>query len=300
MAEIVTLGEAVRELVSDGQVVALEGFTHLIPFAAAHEIIRLQRRGLHLIRMTPDLIYDQLIGCGCASALTFSWGGNPGVGSLYRLRDAVENSWPRGLAIHEHSHAGMAAAYTAGAARLPFGMLRGYAGTDLPQHNAQVREVACPYTNERLATVPALNPDVTVIHAQRADRKGNVLVQGIVGAQKEAALAAKHLIVTVEEVVDTLDAPMNAIVLPHWIISALAVVPRGAYPSYAHGYYARDNAFYQRWDHIARDRATFAAWIERHVMRTRDHEEFMQKLEAESDPPARQPSALSPQPSASA
>jgi len=292
-----TLREVIAEFVRDGQSIALEGFTHLIPFAAGHEIIRQHRRGLHLIRMTPDLIYDQLIGCGCASALTFSWGGNPGVGSLYRLRDAVENSWPRGLAIHEHSHAGMAAAYTAGAARLPFGMLRGYAGTDLPQHNAQVREVACPYTNERLATVPALNPDVTVIHAQRADRKGNVLVQGIVGAQKEAALAAKHLIVTVEEVVDTLDAPMNAIVLPHWIISALAVVPRGAYPSYAHGYYARDNAFYQRWDHIARDRATFAAWIERHVMRTRDHEEFMQKLEPASDPQALRPSALSPQPS---
>ena len=293
-----TLREVIAEFVRDGQGIALEGFTHLIPFAAGHEIIRQQRRGLHLIRMTPDLIYDQLIGCGCASTLTFSWGGNPGVGSLYRLRDAVENSWPHTLAINEHSHAGMAAAYTAGAARLPFGMLRGYAGTDLPQHNAQVREVVCPYTSEALATVPALNPDVTVIHAQRADRQGNVLIQGIVGAQKEAALAAKQLIVTVEQVVDSLDAPMNAIVLPHWIVTALAVVPGGAYPSYAHGYYPRDNAFYQRWDHIARDRATFADWIDRNVLRTRDHAEFMRQLEAADIPPARQPSALSPQPSA--
>ena len=290
-----TLREVIAEFVRDGQSIALEGFTHLIPFAAGHEIIRQQRRGLHLIRMTPDLIYDQLIGCGCASALTFSWGGNPGVGSLYRLRDAVENSWPHALAIHEHSHAGMAAAYTAGAARLPFGMLRGYAGTDLPRHNAQVREVVCPYTSESLATVPALNPDVTVIHAQRADRQGNVLIQGIVGAQKEAALAAKQLIVTIEEVVDTLDAPMNAIVLPHWVVTALAVVPGGAYPSYAHGYYPRDNAFYQRWDHIARDRATFAAWIDQHVMHTRDHEEFMQLIDRGPDSSARQPS-LGPQP----
>ena len=191
----------------------------------------------------------------------------------------------------------MAAAYTAGAARLPFGMLRGYVGTDLPEHNAEVREIVCPYTGESLATVPALNPDVTVIHAQRADRHGNVLIQGIVGAQKEAALAAKQLIVTVEEIADTLDAPMNAIVLPHWIVTALAVVPRGAYPSYAHGYYARDNAFYQRWDDIARDRATFNDWIERYVLRTRNHEDFMQQLEADSDTPSRQPSAPSLQPS---
>jgi glutaconate CoA-transferase, subunit A len=295
-----SLREVIAEFVHDGQSVALEGFTHLIPFAAGHEIIRQQRRDLHLIRMTPDLIYDQLIGCGCARALTFSWGGNPGVGSLYRLRDAVENAWPHPLAIHEHSHAGMAAAYTAGAARLPFGMLRGYVGTDLPAFNAQVREVVCPYTNEHLATVPALNPDVTVVHAQRADRQGNVLIQGIVGAQKEAALAAKKLIVTVEEVVGSLDAPMNAIVLPHWVVGALAVVPRGAYPSYAHGYYARDNAFYQRWDHIARERATFTDWIDQHVMNTRDHGEFMQQLDRGRDTSARQPSALGPRPSASA
>ncbi len=233
---------------------------------------------LHLIRMTPDLIYDQLIGAGCARALTFSWGGNPGVGSLHRLRDAVENNWPRPLTIHEHSHAGMAAAYTAGAARLPFGMLRGYVGTDLSQVNPQVSEVCCPYTNASIATVPAINPDVTVLHAQAADRRGNVLIQGIVGAQKEAALAASTLIVTVEEIVESLAAPMNAIVLPHWVVTAIAHVPMGAYPSYAHGYYARDNAFYVAWDEISRDRGSFNEWITRHVFGSRDHAQLMDSL----------------------
>ncbi len=275
-----SLREVIDGFVHDGQTIAMEGFTHLIPFAAAHEIIRQRRRDLHLIRMTPDLIYDQLIGVGCARALTFSWGGNPGVGSLYRLRDAVEHGWPHPLELHEHSHAGMAAAYVAGAARLPFGVLRGYAGTDLAIVNPQIRSVTCPYTGERLATVPALNPDVTILHAQTADRHGNVLIEGIVGAQKEAALAARTLIVTVEGMVDNIGAAMNAIVLPHWVVTAIAVVPRGAYPSYAHGMYARDNAFYLDWDHIARDRDTFARWMERHVLNCRDHTEFLQTLEA--------------------
>ena len=275
-----SLHEVVDGFVRDGQSIAMEGFTHLIPFAAAHEIIRQRRRDLHLIRMTPDLIYDQLIGMGCARALTFSWGGNPGVGSLYRLRDAVEHGWPRPLEIHEHSHAGMAAAYTAGAARLPFGVLRGYAGTELPRVNAQIRSVQCPYTGEQIGTVPALNPDVTILHAQTADRQGNVLIEGIVGAQKEAALAARTLIVTVEGMVDNIGAAMNAIVLPYWVVTAIAVVPRGAFPSYAHGIYARDNAFYRNWDHIARDRDTFARWMERHVVNCRDHAEYLRMLEA--------------------
>jgi glutaconate CoA-transferase subunit A len=274
-----TLEELVARFVADGQCVALEGFTHLIPFAAAHELIRQERRKLHLVRMTPDLVYDQLVGAGCASALTFSWGGNPGVGSLHRLRDAVENDWPHPLAIHEHSHAGMAAAYVAGAARLPFGLLRGYEGGDLAQHNPQVRFVDCPYTGRRLATVPALSPDVTILHAQAADRRGNVLVRGIVGAQKEAALAAATLLVTVEQVVDELDAPMNAIVLPHFCVSGVACVPGGAWPSYAQGHYARDNAFYQAWDAIARDRASFLAWIDTHVRRTRTHADFLGSLD---------------------
>ena len=264
---LVSLREAIALHVRDGQMLALEGFTHLIPFAAGHEIVRQGRRDLHLVRMTPDLVYDQMIGAGCARALTFSWGGNPGVGSLHRLRDAVEHGWPRPLAITEHSHAGMAAAYTAGASRLPFGVLRGYVGTDLPRFNDGIRSVTCPYTGEVLATVPALRPDVTILHAQKADAKGNVLLRGIVGAQKEAALAAHALLVTVEEIVDDLEAPMNAIVLPHWVVTAVACVPGGAWPSYAQGYYARDNAFYLAWDEVARDRGSFARWIERHVTR---------------------------------
>jgi glutaconate CoA-transferase subunit A len=273
-----TLEEIVGRFVADGDCVALEGFTHLIPFAAGHELIRQRRSRLHLVRMTPDLIYDQMIGAGCASELTFSWGGNPGVGSLHRLRDAVENQWPTPLKIHEHSHAGMAAAYTAGAARLPFGMLHGYEGGDLSKHNPQVRHVACPYTGDRIATVPARRPDVTILHAQMADRRGNVLIRGIVGAQKEAALAAGKLLVTVEEVVDSLDAPMNAIVLPHFCVTAIACVPGGAWPSYAQGYYPRDNGFYQAWDAIARDRELFESWIAVHVRGSRDHAAFLDSL----------------------
>ncbi len=278
MTEILSLREALAAHVRDGQTLALEGFTHLIPFAAGHELIRQRRKDLHLIRMTPDLIYDQLIGAGCASALTFSWGGNPGVGSLHRLRDAVENQWPRPLKLTEHSHAAMAAAFVAGASNLPFGLLKGYLGTDLPAHNPNIRSIACPYTGEVIATVPAIRPDVTILHAQRADRQGNVLIRGIVGAMKEAGMAASKLLVTVEEIVDDLEAPMNTLVFPHWIVTAVACVPGGAYPSYAQGYYARDNAFYQAWDDIARDRAGFTAWIDRHVRGTEDHADFLRSI----------------------
>jgi glutaconate CoA-transferase subunit A len=274
------LGEALARHVRDGQSVAMEGFTHLIPFAAGHELIRQGHKNLHLIRMTPDLIYDQMIGAGCARALTFSWGGNPGVGSLHRLRDAVEHGWPAPLEIVEHSHAGLAAAYTAGASRLPFGMLRGYIGTDLARTNPSIRSVICPYTGEEIATVPAINPDVTVLHAQKADRRGNVLLRGIVGAQKEAAFAAKVLIITVEEIVDDLEAPMNAIVLPSRVVTAIACVPGGAYPSYAQGYYSRDNAFYLAWDDISRDRGRFTDWIDRHVRGTADHAGFLRSVGA--------------------
>jgi glutaconate CoA-transferase subunit A len=230
--------------------------------------------------MTPDLIYDQMIGMGCARKLTFSWGGNPGVGSLHRLRDAVEHHWPRPIELDEHSHAGMAAAYCAGAARLPFGVLRGYIGTDLPAQNPRICEVECPFTGERLAAVPALNPDVTVLHAQRADRAGNVALNGIVGAQREAALAATTLLVTVEEIVEALPPAMNAIVLPHWVVATVVHCPGGAYPSYAHGYYERDNAFYQRWDGIARERDAFQSWMQRHVLDCADHRQFLHQLEA--------------------
>ena len=277
-----SLREAIDTHVANGASVALEGFTHLIPFAAGHELIRQQKRDLHLIRMTPDLVYDQLIGMGCARKLTFSWGGNPGVGSLHRLRDAVEHAWPRPLELDEHSHAGMAAAFCAGAARLPFGTLRGYLDNDLDHVNPRIRRVECPFTGERLAAVPALNPDVTILHAQRADRAGNVALQGIVGAMKEAAMAASRVIVTVEEIVDVLPPAMNAIVLPHWIIGAVVHCPGGAYPSYTHGFYTRDNAFYQQWDAIARDRSGFNAWMQRHVLDTADHAAFLASLAKEA------------------
>ena len=278
--KFLALDAAIAEFVRDGSCVALEGFTHLIPFAAGHEIIRQRRRDLHLVRMTPDLLYDQMIGMGCARKLTFSWGGNPGVGSLHRLRDAIERQWPAPLAIDEHTHAGMAAAYRAGAARLPFGMLRGYIGTDLVDVNPAIRSVECPYTGECIATVPAINPDVTILHAQRADRRGNVAIEGIVGAQREAALAAGALLVTVEEIVEEMPPAMNSIVLPHWVVSAVVHCPGGAYPAYAHGYYDRDNDFYLRWDAIARERGTFLGWMERHVLGTADHRGFLASLGA--------------------
>jgi glutaconate CoA-transferase subunit A len=245
----------------------MEGFTHLIPFAAGHEVIRQGRRNLTLVRMTPDLIYDQLIGAGCAAKLVFSWGGNPGVGSLHRLRDAVEHGWPQPLALEEYSHAALANAYDAGAARLPFAAFRGSPG-ELPRVNPKYRTVVCPFTAETLTAVPAMRPDVAIIHAQRADRAGNVMIEGIVGVQKETVLGAARSIVTVEEVVETFDGSPNACVLPHWAIGAIAVVPGGAFPSYAYGYYQRDNAFYIAWDGISRDRDSFRSWIDEHVMRS--------------------------------
>jgi glutaconate CoA-transferase subunit A len=283
VAEITSLAEAVAGLIADEDCVAMEGFTHLIPFAAGHELIRQGKKRLSLVRMTPDLIYDQLIGAGSVDRLRFSWGGNPGVGSLHRLRDAVEKGWPRPLAIQEHSHADMASAYVAGASNLPFAILRAYAGSELPKHNPNIKFIRCPFTGEQLAATPAVQPDVTVIHAQKADRRGNVLLWGIVGVQKEAALAAKRVIVTVEEIVDALDAPPNACVLPRWVVTAVCPVPGGAFPSYAHGYYERDNHFYLAWDAIARDRETFRAWIDRHVLGTANFEEF-KRVYRESSP----------------
>jgi glutaconate CoA-transferase subunit A len=261
MAEIRTLPDAIRELVHDGDTVAMEGFTHLIPMAAGHEIIRQRRRNLTLVRMTPDLIYDQLIGAGCASRLVFSWGGNPGVGSLHRFRDAVTHGWPVPLELEEHSHAGMANRYVAGASGLPFAVLRGYAGTDLPAHTDTIKPITCPFTGERLAAVAALRPDVAIIHAQRADAAGNVQLWGLTGVQKEAVLAADRSLVTVEEISSSLTPKPNAIVLPSWTVTAVAEVPRGAHPSYAQDYYDRDNPAYAAWDPIGRDREKFQAWL---------------------------------------
>jgi glutaconate CoA-transferase subunit A len=267
MSRITSLAEAVKANIHDGDTVAMEGFTHLIPHAAGHEIIRQGRRDLTLIRMTPDLIYDQMIGMGCAKKLVFSWGGNPGVGSLHRLRDAVEGGWPHKLDIEEHSHAAMANAYEAGAAGLPCAVFRGYIGADLPKVNPNIKHVVCPFTGEKLAAVPAHRPDVAVIHALKADREGNVLLEGIVGVQKEAVLSAKRAIVTVEEIVDDLGPrSLNAVILPSWTITAVVEVPGGAYPSYAQGYYKRDNAFYKAWDPIARERDTFLAWMKENVL----------------------------------
>jgi glutaconate CoA-transferase subunit A len=249
MAEIVTLTEAVAELVRDGDSVALEGFTHLIPFSAGHEVLRQGRRELELIRMTPDVLYDQMIGMGVARRLVFSYGGNPGVGSLHRFRDAIEHGWPAPIEIEEHSHAGMANRYLAGAADLPFAVLRGYVGTDLAAH-APVRFIECPYTGERLAAVAALVPDVAIVHAQEADRAGNVQLWGIPGVQKEAVLAATR----------------SLVVIPGWVLDAVALVPGGSQPSYSQGITERDNDFYRRWDAISRDRDGFLAWMAEHVL----------------------------------
>jgi glutaconate CoA-transferase subunit A len=262
-----SLAEAVGANVRDGDTVAIEGFTHLIPHAAGHEVIRQARRHLTLIRMTPDLIYDQLIGMGCVDKVVFAWCGNPGIGSLHRIRDAIESGWQQPLAYEEHSHAAMANAYEAGAAGLPFAVFRGYIGVDLPKVNPTIRTIACPYTGETLATVPAIRPDVAIIHALRADGAGNVLLEGIVGVQKEAVLAAKRSIVTVEERVEDFGVRSpNAVILPSWTIGAIVVAPGGAHPSYAHGYYKRDNAFYRKWDEISRDREGFLAWMKANVL----------------------------------
>ena len=278
MAELVSLTEAVDELVHDGDVVALEGFTHLIPHAAGHELIRQRRSELTLVRMTPDVIYDQLIGMGCARKLVFSWGGNPGVGSLHRFRDAVESGWPVPLELEEHSHAGMAARYAAGAANLPFGVLRGYAGTELAGQSGSTATITCPFTGEELAAVEALRPDVGIVHAQQADEAGNVQMWGITGVQKEAVLASRKAIVTVEEIVPELEQRPGGLILPGWVVAAVCLAPGGAHPSYAHGFYNRDNSFYVEWDAISRERGTFAAWMERHVLGTADVGEYHASL----------------------
>src|SRR5579863_5813661 len=265
VAELVSLYEAIARTVRDGDSVALEGFTHLIPFAAGHEVLRQGRRELELIRMTPDILYDQMIGVGAARKLVFSYGGNPGVGSLHRFRDAIEHGWPRPIEIEEHSHAGMANAYAAGAAGLPCAVLCGYLGTDL-MGRTRVAPITCPFTGEELVAVPALRPDVAIVHAQEADRDGNVQLWGIPGVQKEAVLAARRSLVTVERIVDALEARPGGVVIPGWAIDRVAAAPGGSWPSYTQGITTRDNDFYRGWDEISRDRERFAAWMEEHVL----------------------------------
>lgn len=267
MAKFQSLREAVAENLRDGDTVAFEGFTHLIPHAAAHEAIRQDRKDLTLIRMTPDIIYDQMIGMGLARKVVFSFAGNPGVGLLRRMRDAIENSWPRSIEILEHSHSAMANAYAAGAAGLPCAVFRGYVGSDLPKVNPDIKSITCPFTGETLAAIPAHRPDVAFIHAQKASRRGDVLIEGIVGVQKEVVLAARRAVVTVEEIVDDFnDLHPNLCVLPHWAVTSVVQVPGGAHPSYTHGYYARDNAAYLDWDKVSADRALFTEWMQKNVL----------------------------------
>jgi glutaconate CoA-transferase subunit A len=267
MAQLLSLSDAVAQNLFDGDVAAFEGFTHLIPHAAGHEAIRQGRRGLTLIRMTPDILYDQMIGMGMAAKVIFSYAGNPGVGLLRRMRDAIENGWPCRIETVEHSHAALANAWDAGAAGLPCAVFRGYLGAGLKAVNPDIRSVTCPFTGEELACVPALRPDVTFIHAQRASQRGDVLIEGIIGVQKAAALAAKRCVVTVEEIVDTLEGVHpNACVLPHWAVTAVVLAPGGAHPSYAHGIYGRDNAAYLAWDEVSSDRGQVLSFMREHVL----------------------------------
>ena len=256
-----TLAEAISQNVHDGDFIAMEGFTHLIPFAAGHEVIRQKIKNLTAVRLTPDLIYDQMIGAGCISKMIFSWGGNPGVGSLHRFRDAVNNSWPNPLEIEEHTHAGLTNRYIAGASGIPFSVMRGYVGTDLIEHTKNVAVIDSPFTDEKVLAIAAINPDVTIVHAQQADRNNNVMMWGILGSTKEAIFAAKRVVVTVEEVVDEFKPQRNSIVIPEVLISAIAVAPRGASPSYASGYYERDNDQYIAWDAISKERDSFNSWL---------------------------------------
>jgi len=277
-AEILPLRDAVAGFVNDGDTVIIEGFTHLIPHAAGHELIRQGKKDLSVIKMTPDVVCDQLIGVGAVRRLQFGWGGNPGVGSLHRLRDSVENGWPRRIELSEHSHADMAAAYAAGASQLPFGVLRGYRGTDMPRFNPSIKFIECPFTGEQLTAVASIAADVSFIHAQRADRQGNVQMWGIVGVQKEAVMCAKRAIVTVEEIVDRLTPMPNQMILPRWILTAVCAVPGGAHPSYALGYTDRDNRFYSNWDVISRDREIFRTWMRRHILDTADFDAFLRNI----------------------
>ena len=281
--KLMPMRDAVARFVGDGDTVVIEGFTHLICFAAAHEIIRQRRRDLTLCRLTPDLVYDQLIAAGCARKLVFSWAGNPGVGSLHALRRAGEKHQPPLLELEEYSHFGLVARLSAGAAKLPFWPLRDYQGTDLPAVNPLIRTVTCPYTGDAIATVSALNPDVTIVHAQRADRDGNTQIWGLYGVQKEAAFAAKRVIVVVEEIVDekVVRADPNRTLIPGIIVDAVVCEPWGAHPSYAQGYYDRDNDFYVEWEDISRDEAALNRWLDEFVYGVADRVGYLHKLGAD-------------------
>jgi glutaconate CoA-transferase subunit A len=283
--KVMAMDEAVRRFVHDGDVIVIEGFTHLICFAAAHEIIRQRRRDLTLCRLTPDVIYDQLIGAGCARRLVFSWAGNPGAGPLYALRRAVEQGIPNSIELEEYSHFGMVARLTAGAAKLPFYPLRNYKGSDLPRVNPLIKTVVCPFTGEELAAVPALNPDTAIVHVQRADENGNAQIWGLIGVQKEAAFASRNTIVVAEEIVseDVIRSDPNRTLIPGLIVSAVVHEPFGCHPSYAQGFYDRDNDFYVRWREVSQNEELFNRYLEEWVYGVRDRSEYIKRMGAEVD-----------------
>ena len=278
-SKVASMRDAVATLVRDGDSVAIEGFTHLICFAAGHEIIRQRRRDLTLVRMTPDVIYDQMIGAGVARKLVFSWLGNPGVGGLHAIRRVTEGANPE-LEIEEYSHFGMVGRYIAGATGLPFYPLRSYEGTDMPAVNPQIRPIRSPYGDETVYAVPPINPDVTIVHAQRADAAGDTQIWGLVGSQKEAAFAAQRVIVVVEELVDesVIRADPNRTIIPGRIVDAVVVEPYGAHPSFVQGRYDRDNAFYVAWDAISRDAGRTSEWLDQWVHGVADRAEYMARL----------------------
>ena len=277
--KVATMRDAVAELVRDGDTVAIEGFTHLICFAAGHEIIRQGRRDLTLCRMTPDVIYDQMIGAGVASKLVFSWLGNPGVGSLHAIRRRIEKDDPAPLEIEEYSHFGMVCRYVAGASNLPFFPIRSYYETDIPNANDRIRPMRSPYGDDEVFVVPPLKPDVAIIHAQRADENGDAQIWGLLGCQKEAAFAAERVIVVVEELVEesVIRADPNRTVIPGLIVDAVVEEPYACHPSYSQGYYDRDNRFYLDWDPISRDPGTLDAWLKEWVYDLESHSDYVEK-----------------------
>ena len=281
--KLMGMEDAIATHVHDGDTVAIEGFTSCICFAAAHEIMRQRRRDLTLCRMTPDLVYDQMIAAGCARRMVFSYLGNPGVGSLYCVRRAVEDGIPRPIELEEYSHFGMVGRYTAGAHRLPFFPLRSYKGSDLPRVNARISYVKSPYGDEEIAVVPPLNPDVAIVHASRADRQGNTQLWGLLGVQKEVAFAAERVVVVVEEIVDedVIRSDPNRTVIPDLVVDAVVHEPYGAHPSYVQGYYDRDNAFYLRWYEISKDPASTEAWLDEWVYGVRNRSEYVEKMGVE-------------------
>jgi len=280
MSKLMTMRDAVARFVHDGDAIVIEGFTHLICFAAGHEIIRQRRRELTLCRLTPDLIYDQLIGAGCVRRLVFSWAGNPGAGPLHALRRAVEHGIPNSIELEEYSHFGMVARLAAGAAKLPFYPLRNYQGSDLPRVNPLIKTVTCPFTGEELAAVPALNPDTAIVHVQRADENGNAHVWGLMGVQKEAAFAARNTIVVAEEIVSesVIRSDPNRTLIPGLIVDAVVHEPFGCHPSYVQGYYDRDNDFYVAWREISQDVTTFNSYLDEWIYGVRDRAEYVERM----------------------